>query len=656
ADLDLFLHVRTGGLIVGHRAVIAADPYSFLSRGAAWPDGEWLSQVLFFLVFSRLGVNGLLALKTAVLISAFLLLSALGKVRTIAVPILLFLAITAVRWRLDVKPEMFGFLMIAAYLWILNREDRRGEWALPFLQCLWANLHGSFILGPILILFYILQKPDWKKFVILFLSSAACFINPFGYQLVLNPLVHEFFNRATTRIYEWQPPNLFPGILFDLPLQATALLLCASLFLVHRRFKAGAAVLPDLLCVLFALSIGLTARRHLPVAAIIFTASSIRGLAYFPAFRVTWKIKAAIILVFVAVLGYSCVSTANGQYYLRHEPAKHFGGGISDFFYPEAAADFVKDRSRPGNLYNDYDIGDYLIYRLWPEHQITIDGRNEVYGNDLSLIYERTLSDAAFFESFCRDNGIYTAVLSLYSTDASLLLRHLARDRRWHPVFLDHNAVVFSRDAGSAIDLEQRSRELLARTAEPALLFRLGDFFVRLGRDDIGYRFYQRGLRAYPDFAPALINAGVHLLRNGKNSKAEAYFERAAAADRFSATAYFYLGNVQDLKSNEGDAFWNYRMAYWLGERSAVLLNDLGVMEFARGDARGSVRLLEEATRRYPGFAEAYRNLGRSYLYGRGDTIKARRAWQTYWRMRPGDPDNGLMRMELEKHEREPRR
>ncbi|GAG27787.1 unnamed protein product, partial [marine sediment metagenome] len=60
---------------------------------------------------------------------------------------------------------------------------------------------------------------------------------------------------------------------------------------------------------------------------------------------------------------------------------------------PVEAVDYLLKNNLPGEIFNSYDHGSYLIYRLYPERKVYIDGRIAMYGE--SLAKELTgLSDA----------------------------------------------------------------------------------------------------------------------------------------------------------------------------------------------------------------------------------------------------------------------
>ena len=151
---DLFLHLKTGDLILKTHAVPRTDDYSALARGRPYVAHEWLAAVVFRLVQGALGFDALIVLKaaTAVAVAALLYAAALefGAPPAAAVPVLAFAMILAAS-RFMERPHVFTYLMTAAFLLLLARRRRGARaplWGLVPLQIAWANLHGGFVLGP----------------------------------------------------------------------------------------------------------------------------------------------------------------------------------------------------------------------------------------------------------------------------------------------------------------------------------------------------------------------------------------------------------------------------------------------------------------------------------------------------------------------------
>src|ERR1700747_254161 len=60
SDCDTGWHIRTGEWIIAHHAVPTQDIFSFSKPGAPWFAWEWLSDVLFALLFRAAGFKGVL--------------------------------------------------------------------------------------------------------------------------------------------------------------------------------------------------------------------------------------------------------------------------------------------------------------------------------------------------------------------------------------------------------------------------------------------------------------------------------------------------------------------------------------------------------------------------------------------------------------------
>jgi hypothetical protein len=54
---------------------------------------------------------------------------------------------------------------------------------------------------------------------------------------------------------------------------------------------------------------------------------------------------------------------------------------------PVAAVDFLKKERITGNMFNNDEFGDYLIYAAWPEYKVFFDGRSDMYGEEIMKEY-----------------------------------------------------------------------------------------------------------------------------------------------------------------------------------------------------------------------------------------------------------------------------
>jgi hypothetical protein len=240
-SVDLTYHLRAGAGILAGSGIPSVDTWTFTVAGTPWMDQQWGAQAILAAVFQVGGWTGLVLLRAVLVAVIFGCLFAIGRrrglgMRTAALLTLAAFVVSAVA--LGLRPQLLGMAIFAVVLLlVVDRRAHPGRlWAIPILVIVWANVHGSFFLGPAILGLAWLEDlhdrapgPHRVLLVAIVAAAAAC-LTPFGpgvwgYALGLsvNPAV-------TARITEWQPTSLrdVPGILFFAP----ALLVVA--FLARR--------------------------------------------------------------------------------------------------------------------------------------------------------------------------------------------------------------------------------------------------------------------------------------------------------------------------------------------------------------------------------------------------------------------------------------
>jgi hypothetical protein len=235
---DIWIHLRTGQTILQTWSVPDNDPYSFTASDHDYVAHEWLSGVLFHLVYAAGGVTGLIFFKAGVILAtcAALLGACLRLGVRLAVALPCFVGMLFVgSARFLERPHIFSYLFIALYLFCYFswRRDGRRAWlyAIPVLHIFWTNLHGGhfqglallFMLGVAEIVMHVrarwlgLAPGDARPLrdaltvaALLPASLLTALINPYGYRLLTFPFEltgQEIFMKG---IYEWQSA-LFPS-------------------------------------------------------------------------------------------------------------------------------------------------------------------------------------------------------------------------------------------------------------------------------------------------------------------------------------------------------------------------------------------------------------------------------------------------------------
>jgi hypothetical protein len=128
-----------------------------------------------------------------------------------------------------------------------------------------------------------------------------------------------------------------------------------------------------------------------------------------------------------------------------------FRSGIRKERYPEGAVKFLKENKLPGNMFNPYVWGGYLIWGLYPDYKVFIDGRGlieEVYFQEVRI----TGADISSFGGMpawkamlkaYEINFIITFSVSEFSGKLSPFIPALLYDQEWQLVYMDNNSLIF---------------------------------------------------------------------------------------------------------------------------------------------------------------------------------------------------------------------
>jgi hypothetical protein len=238
ATNDSAYQVRAGDIMLHTHHVLRADPFSFTAAGRPWLDQQWGAQVIFALFYRAGGWIALSLLRAALVGAIFLFVylacRAAGAERRRAAWLALGSFLVSVGG-LALRPQLIGMALFCLTAWLVYARRRRPRlmWAVPVVVALWANVHGSFFLGPLLLGLAFLEdlserSPRAKAVAgATVLAAAAAALNPFGLR-VWSYAVGISTNSTITRfVSEWQPPNLrdVPGAVFFASVLAVAALL-----------------------------------------------------------------------------------------------------------------------------------------------------------------------------------------------------------------------------------------------------------------------------------------------------------------------------------------------------------------------------------------------------------------------------------------------
>jgi tetratricopeptide (TPR) repeat protein len=551
SDPDLGWQLATGRWVAQHHRVVSYDVFSYTAQGQPWiyPVGSGL---LFYAVFLLGGYTLLSWFGAAACVATVALLLRRGSAFSAALAVL---AVPLIAERTTPRAEMFTVILFAAFLSILWQNYQTGRaplWLLPLLMIAWVNLHLGFVAGLALIgafaaveLLRLLAPLPARSDALqrlrrlgpwLLATAAATLLNPWGWN-VYQALVRQnrVMSQHTQLIDEWASSGwgwlraipsfaLQPvqhtlavllwiaflaaviGLLLRRPFPAILLLAAAYACLRHLRFEALAA------CIVVVLA-----------GAVLFsTISALRTWMPNPRWRSLLALAGAIVIVLLAAV--RATSFVDGHFYLRSNHLAGFGAGLG-WWAPQAAAEFIAREHLPGNLFNTYNLGGYLLWTLGPLYPDYIDGRAVPFGLQALPHQQQLLAtslDSPEWQQEADRYNINSMILPLEGYEIPLQqLSDLCHASDWRPVYLDDLAIVLLRRTPQTQPLLDRLQVNCATASLPA----------------------QPLHHSAADF-PRWVNAAYVLLALNRNSEALAAADTAMQIFSENARLHAIRGNI----------------------------------------------------------------------------------------------------------------
>ncbi len=443
-DPDLYWHLANGRLILTTGSIPRSDPFSFTKAGTAWICHEWLTEVGMYGLYAYLGPVALMLVSACLITAAFTLVLMRCRASPYWAALCTLFAVLASAPLLGTRPQMVSLLLASVTVYIV--ETGGPLWALVPLGALWANLHGAFFTGPVLVGAYAAGEAverlasranadsrecrRLRQLVLTTIGMAlAPLLNPYGLRLYSYPFETLTSGAMRAHIAEWLSPNFH-----TLEFQPLALFLLALLAALASSGKRPSA--PRLLLLLGAFYAALSSARHVPLFALVATpvlaeqAALVVPMAARPAGRSTRSFAIAFGCLAVALLVLGAV--------WRIQAVAAFNETAVRVRYPVVALEVLQQSDSSGNLLNDYDWGGFLI---WRGEKVFIDGRADVYGDEFFNQYSQLYHGQIPSEGILSTYGIGRVLIK---SDAPLAAT-LRANPVWRELYQDTQAVVFVR-------------------------------------------------------------------------------------------------------------------------------------------------------------------------------------------------------------------
>jgi hypothetical protein len=450
SDPDIYWHLGAARWIFDHGAVPSADPFSHSMPNAPWLAHEWLAEVILGGIHGIGGWPGLAALTglafgTALALLCRYLLRHFEPAQ--ALNLVVLAAVLAIP-HLLARPHVLAWPLLVGWTIVLlgSRElGRAPRWPWALLIVVWANLHGSFVLGLGLAAFFAVEAValtgtgqrraaarDWGIF--LALSASAALATPYGIDgLIYTFSVHDMAY-AMEVIDEWRSPDFHQMQPLELGLMA------AGLAILGRGLRLPAF---RLVLVLVLLHLALRHVRHVAILGFLtaLIAAEAMGAQWCnsrqqAASRLDWWFAALAAPARPgAILGVSALLLA---LFLGTAQTGHFRP-VNERT-PTAAITAALAAVPQGRVLNAYEFGGYLIYSGVPPF---IDGRADMYGDPFlrRFMLAISASDPEQFDQLVKEYGIDWTIFPPGAPIVRLLDRHPG----WRRLHADEVAVVHVR-------------------------------------------------------------------------------------------------------------------------------------------------------------------------------------------------------------------
>lgn len=603
-EADTWMHIKTGEIIVEDSRMTRLEEYSYTKAGEKWINHQWLSQVIFYIIYKLSDINGLVIFSAIVIFFAFVLLfinMLRGKNSWLSAVFLMLLVMLFSQEAFLARPLIFSLLFFSLFIFILHRykylwrSKKEGLlYALIPLQALWVNLHGGSIMGVFLVWAFIAGefidnkiRRDFKdEFIIkgdrykkLLFTGIALIIStgltPYGYDAILFPL-REF--RQMYFINEWLP-SVHKDIFLNfgvMPYYRLFIIISAFVFILRGRIISSSHI------IIFAslLYLSLSGKRHLPLYGFAIAPCVIEYLKDAWPKGINPRLKkflvygiSLVLALYLALLGRDILT---GKYYMSRN--MDCWAGLGKVGYPAEAMDFLEKSGLEGNMFNDYASGCFLVHRFYPARKVFLDGRNTIYGEKFIIEnYMNCLKNPLLFEAMVKKYDINYAFLYYGLSNTSGLMPYLYHSENWRLVYFDDKVCVFAGNIEKNSRIIEKYNVDLAKTKEDIKLDKHGwqaiyprgyinkaGFYEAAGLLDMAVETLKDVVNVYPDARNARYNLGSLYLKKEMAEDAIREFKQSIRIDKKDADAYNNLGVAYARIGRYEDAKKQFVKALWL--------------------------------------------------------------------------------------------
>ncbi len=469
-DTDIWFHLRAGREMLSGGGIPRTDSYIFAANGAEWIDLHWGFQLLVAWLFSHGGFAALtLMAATAAAVAMAIALASTTPNRSVMAIVWCWLpGVFVMSERFYPRPEILSLVCLGGFLWVLESAAVKPQrlWLLVPIQLVWVNVHGLFVLGPVVLGCWLIdriahavmsrERQPWHFWCAPLAVILVCFANPYTWKGVVFPLT--LFQRMSTE-RDFYGQHI--GELLSIPdvvrmtgissvyLRFSFLLLVASAAsFALRRFRFPFLYYRGLLFVLFA-GVGLLASRNQPQFAMIATAVLAWNVGdWILTRRAPPLIDRAVARILTSALLVGLMLwVITGGFYAYAAEGRRAGLGEQPFWYAHDAAKFAARKGMPRHFVAYHEGQSAVLeFHMRPDQRVFVDPRLEVSPRKaLEQYYDLAVALALRQPSwperlaqFPQPLGLLIDHASHHAVEATLLA-----DPRWRCIWFDAVAGIY---------------------------------------------------------------------------------------------------------------------------------------------------------------------------------------------------------------------
>jgi hypothetical protein len=514
-DYDIWWHMALGKYYwVHHTLRVDHAIFSWTPADSGWIYNNCLGSLILYLVYAAFSGFGLWLVQWSVLIGVFALivlyLRILGErldTTSIGLIFLFFTALSVVS--IIFRPELFSifFFTLFVFIYFYGRiTSPKVYWLYPVLMVLWVNLHGVFIFGLVLLsllvvgeaieyMFNSRNRMSRKHLIFLTAATALCFlatlVNPYGLDYLLGiyrNITSESYQKYSAGIQAYN--SMWPYLLLEqkdsIRFILTAYVMAgfaisfASLVLYgyyRKKFVSFTLILINIFFFILCMRMGRTVYFYLVIGFF----SIFHCLNLLDGKSLRRNLAPLSLIIFLVISGYICLEV------YRHPQFNRWFGKHIEEMIPVEEAQVILKYHLPAPIFNDYLIGGYMIWAMYPEYKVFIDPRYGPYWKQVVPDYFELTNNLSRekLEAFTVKYPFKVAFIHMSQTGLIFALL-TSPGSHWRLCYFGKNAAILIHDS----IVEKLSPELrntnvspqrFANEDNPDILKNLFLFYTRIG-------------------------------------------------------------------------------------------------------------------------------------------------------------------------------